>query len=279
MRQWNTLQPLATKRAASAAHDRWFDELDALTDPLTKRDQAKIRKALPRQQATQLIKDWPRISDVAWYSAGKWHFAATGPSNKKSLDKEKKAAAAALKALTSIDKQLDAFHKHWVPIWKERYRPRLDNHDPSDGFVDLVRGFTKAQREKITGFGNVRPRPAKRGRPSTPQTYLLDVLAAYFNYHNWEVTIPRSNRAAGADTPKGNPFAKESPFMKTALAVLGGDSLSGETRRRLADHQETVDRGLAAKVRAYALVYANWDKTTPPLTPKLKRDLRKRRHR
>jgi hypothetical protein len=249
---------VATKRAA--AHDRWYGDLEALTDPLTKRNQVKIRAALPRQQAMQLIKDWPRIGEIVLKYAIDRHRAGTLPSEKKSLDKEKKAAAAALKALTSIDKQLDAFHKHWVPIWKTWYRPRLDNHDPSDGFVDLVRGFTNAQREKITGFGNVRPRLAKRGRPRTPGSYLLDVLVAYFNHHKWKVTIHSHNFAAG---PAGNPFAKESPFMKTAFAVLGRDSLSVATRKRLARQD----------VKSASSVYPSLDEITPSLTPKRKREL------
>ncbi|MBN4048254.1 hypothetical protein JYU09_01615 [bacterium AH-315-O15] len=259
---------MATKRAAS--QPRWYDELDAITAPLTKRE-AKIRKALPRQQATQFLRDWPRFGEIVWKYASNNHRADTLPSEKKSLDKEKKAANDALKALTSIDKQLDVIRKRWLPIWKERYRPRLDNHDPSDGFLHLVKGLTKAQREKITGFGNMQSRPAKRGRPPTPQTYLLDVLVAYFNHHNWKVTIHSHNFAAG---PDGNDLVEESPFVKTACAVLGGDGLSVETRKRLI----VQDEFYKDKKPAWE-VYPTLNGMTPPLTPKRKRDLIEQRHR
>ena len=89
------------------------------------------------------------------------------------------------------------------------------------------------------------------------------ILAAYFTHRNWEVTISPSNYAAGAE---GNVYAKETPFVKTALAVLVDDSLSVETRRRLRRQSNYV------KTKAHS-VYATWDETTPLLTPKLKRDL------
>ena len=242
--------------------------------PLAAYRKAQIREALPRKKSAQFLRDWPRIGEIVLKYASDNHRADTRPSEKKSLDKEKKAAAAALKALTSIDKQLDAFHKHWVPIWKTWYRPRLDNHDPSEGFVHLVKGLTKAQQEKVTGFRNIRSRPAKRGRPPTPQTYLLDVLAAYFNYHNWKVAIRSHNFAAGP----GGIEQQQSPFEKTAFVVLSRlrewDGLSSETRKKL----RVQDQFFKDKKPGWE-VYPMLDTFTPSLTLKQKRDLIEQQHR
>jgi hypothetical protein len=263
---------LATKRAASA-HDRWFDELEAITAPLTKQQKVEIRVALPKKQSAQFLKDWPRFGEIVWKYASDNHRADTLPSAKKALEKEKKAAAAALKALTSIDKQLDAFQKDWVPIWKtwSQAPPRLDNHDPSDGFVVLVRGLTKAQRKKVAGYGNVRPRPTKLGRRRTPEVYLLEILVAYFNHHEWTVAIPPHNFASG---PAGNELAKESPCVKTACAVLGSDGLSVVTRKRLI----VQDEFYKDKKPGWE-VYPMLDAITPSLTLKQKRDLIEQQHR
>jgi hypothetical protein len=161
-----------------------------------------------------------------------------------------------------------------VPIWKKRYQPRLDNHDPSEGFVHLVKGLTKAQQEKVTGFRNIRSRPAKRGRPPTPETYLLDVLMAYFNHHNWKVAIRSHNFAAGP----GGIEQQQSPFEKTAFVVLSRlrewDGLSSETRKKL----RVQDQFFKDKKPGWE-VYPMLDTFTPSLTLKQKRDLIEQQHR
>lgn len=216
----------------AAPHTRWHDELDALVSPLPREEKTRIRAALPQKKARQFIRDWPRISEVAWYHGAACHVGDTVKSNATLLAKDEKAVKAALKALKALDKQLDAFHAHWVPIWKTWFP--LDNHDNSEAFVRLVKGLTESQQERVKAFGTKRGifRPARRGRPRTAAFYVLQTLQAYFNAHEWDDTVTPTNWHAGHN---GNFFARESRFVQTALAVVGGDSLSVETRKALID--------------------------------------------
>ena len=221
---------MVTKRAAP--HTRWHDALDALVAPLTRIQKDGIRAALPQKKARQFIRNWSRISEVAWYHGAACHVGDTVKSNATLLAKDEKAVKAALKALKALDKQLDTFHRHWVPIWKTWFP--LDNHDNSEAFVRLVKGLTESQQERVKAFGTKRGvfRPARRGRPRTAAFYVLQTLRAYFSCHEWDDTVTPTNWKAGKN---GNYFARESRFVATALAVVGGDSLSVETRKALID--------------------------------------------
>jgi hypothetical protein len=216
--------------------DRWHDQLDAIVAPLTQKTERKIRRALPSGKATQFIEHWPRIGDVAWCHGARCHAADTRKGNAKPLAKEAKALKTALKALKSINEQLEVLHKHWVPIWKSWFP--FDHLDNPETVVHAVKGLMEPQQTRVKTFITHRggTTPARRGRPPTAEFYLLETLLAYFRYHEWDDTITPHNRAAG---PSGNPFAKESPFVKTAFAVLGGDTMPVETRRALKDSART----------------------------------------
>ena len=186
---------MATKRAVPRL--KWYEHLEALTDPLTKRDQAKIREALSHKQSAQFLKDWPRLSEIVWRYAFDSHRADIAhwvrtPKFAKAKDKQLKAA---LTALDSIVTGIDAFIEHWGPMYRA-WHP-FDNIDSPEAFAAVMHEGLQAQRYKVEVFaqhGPYKAAQAKLGRPPTPEGYLLDVLVAYFNHRNWEVAIPRHNR-------------------------------------------------------------------------------------
>ncbi|MBN4048046.1 hypothetical protein JYU09_00525 [bacterium AH-315-O15] len=230
--------------------------LEQLLRPLTPTQEAGIREAL-LDDAPHFLRDWGRISAVGYHYANEQrkNEKASSKSNKKLLAEETKAVRAALKALKSLDKQLEIFNENWVPIWKTWYQPRLDNHDNSEVFFHAVKEFTKSQQEKVEGYGTKRGifRPGRRGAPTSPTRYFLEVMLAYFRDRQWDAHVPPADLSN--DKVVIGVEYKESDFVKVALVLLRHTSenrgMRPPTRKALA---------------ASSLNYAALEKDTPVLS-------------
>jgi len=227
---------MARKRAVSQSP--WYDELDRIVAPLNAYRKALIRQALPRKQSTQLIRDWPRLSELVWQQAVMFH---QGDINKINTPRGKATAKIALKSSLTALNRIDRVVDHYVATWQMGRHPvsiharvgitgETENHYE---FADEVKKRVQGQRGRVEWFlrQNAGPtRPARRGSPIAAQTYMLQVLLAYFRHHKWDDTIKPHNFATGTDAAK---YAKESLFVKTACAALGLEGLSSETRKFL----------------------------------------------
>lgn len=206
--------------------------LEQLLRPLTPTQEADIREAL-LDDAPQFLRDCGRISAVGYHYANEQrkNEKASSKSNKKLLAGETKAVRAALKALTSLDKQLEIFNENWVPIWKTWYQPRLDNHDNSEVFFHAVKEFTKSQQDKVEGFGTKRGifHKGRLGAPTSPTRYFLEVVLAYFRDRQWDATIPPTDLSNDRVCDE-----VEAPFVEVVFALLGHTSMRPPTRRALA---------------------------------------------
>ena len=230
---------MARKRAASQSP--WYDALDAIVAPLNAYRKAQIRKALSRKRSTQLIGDWPRLSEIVWWHAlirRQMHINKGNTPGDRAIERKAlKATSTALKQVQqAIDKYVATSKMSLSPAWQRSRVGRAvlgDMHSTPDEFASAVKASVQDQRERIEWFLRLNAGPtfdARNGAPIAAQTYMLQVLLAYFRHHKWDDTIPPTNFAAG---PDGSPFAKESLFVKTACAALGLEGLSSETRKFL----------------------------------------------
>lgn len=234
---WNTLQQMAqtpTQTKAKSTHRAtWHDKLAAVVVPLTKQRKNKVRAVMSRRQASQFLRDWPRICEIAWWYAHDQHASATSQSDTPEARRtRKKALTAALKALDDSAHCIDRYVARWDPI-RRSYFP-FNNHNTPEAFAHAVKGFMKAQRERVQWFLSrlgVRPaRPAKKGRPITARFYLLTMILAYFRHHQWDDAIPLTSWSS--DRYRVHP---ESLFVQTAWAVVVPRTLSAAARRALKD--------------------------------------------
>ena len=246
--------PTQTRRrpkAKSTPRPTWHDNLAALVVPLTEQRKNKVRAVLSRRQASQFLRDWPRIGEIAWWYAHAQHAHATSQSDTPEARRtRKKALTAGLKALDDAANHIDKYLAHWDPIRKS-YFP-FNNHNTPKAFAYAVKGFMRAQREGVQWFlsclGERPARPAKEGRPIAARFYLLATILAYFRHHQWDDAIPPTSWSS--DRYRVHP---ESLFVRTAWAVVVPRTLTAATRRALTDS---------------TLVWATLDDHAPHLSPK-----------
>ena len=239
---------MATTR--SIPQDRWHSELSKLLRPLTKGQTTRIGRIFPPGQAAQLLKDLPRISEVGWWYAKDVHAVATSTrQTPRQRVKQQKALTIALTALDDAAHQLRRYVTHWGPI-RQSWFP-FETQDTPEAFACVVRDIIRVQRERVEWFrqqaGRHPARPANRGRPTSPQTFGLEVLLAYFRHHHWDATIPSTDWANDEFSAR-----VESPFVRVAFAVLQRKTMMGVTRKALADS---------------SLSYAGLEGKAPRLTP------------
>jgi hypothetical protein len=277
---------MARKRAVSQSP--WYDELDRIVAPLDAFQKKRIRNASidAPEQAAQLIRDWPRLSSNIWQYAFMWHqmdiSKVNTPAGRRTT---KKRLQASLTALNRVDRSIE----HYVATWKMGRLPashrllsgRADGgrHFTADEFASEVKADVQDQREKIEWLfrldtGTIRD--AKKGPPIAAQTYMLEVLLAYFRHHKWDDSIKPHNFAAGADATTWQSagtdvptflgilrsrYAKESRFVGVACAVLERvEGLSSDTRKFLSSRPPT-----------HWIDYSDLDRITPsPFTKKRK---------
>lgn len=237
-------------KTRSIPQDRWHGELSKLLRPLTKGQTTRIGRILPPGQAAQLLKDWPRVTEVGWWYAKGVHAVATSTSNTPGQRvKQQKALTIALTALDGAAHQLDRYVAHWGPI-RQSWFP-FETHDSPEAFAGAVRDIIRAQRERVEWFrqqaGRHPARPANRGRPTSPQTFGLEVMLAYFREHHWDTTILSTDWGSDKFSAR-----VETPFVRVAFAVLQRKAMMGVTRKALADS---------------SLSYAALEGKTPRLTP------------
>ena len=218
---------------------------EQLLHPLTARQRDGIRDALSSRQAAQLLKDWPRLSEVAWWHTQ--HASASKSHTRIQRAAQRKALTAALAALDAAAHHIDQYVAHWGPIRKSWFP--LVTDDTPEAFSGVVQGAIGAQRQRVQWFvhhEDQRPaRPAKRGRPTTPQTHWGAVLLSYFRSRGWDDTVPPTDLSNDDLSEEA-----ESPFVKVVFALLGHASMMPTTRRALA---------------ASALDYAALEGVTPVL--------------
>lgn len=218
---------------------------EQLLHPLTARQRDGIRDAVSSRQATQLFRDWPRISEVAWWHVQ--HASASKSHTRVQRAAQRKALTAALAALDAAAHHIDQYLAHWGPIRKSWFP--LVTDDSPEAFAGVVQGAIGAQRQRVLGFvhrEDPRPaRPAKRGRPIAPQTHWVAVLLSYFRSRGWDDTVPPTDLSNDDLRDEA-----ESPFVKTVFALFGHTSMMPTTRRALA---------------ASALDYAGLEGVTPVL--------------
>ena len=219
------------------------------TSPRTGGQIVRGRK-LPSRQAAQLIRDWARIGDVAWWYAHGMHAVVTSKSDTpEARRKQKTALTAALKALDDAANCIDAYVARWDPIRKSWFPVETSN--TPEAFAAVMQEAIRAQRARVEWFlhhaGKRPARPAKGGRPTTAQFYVLEVLLAYFRHHQWDDAIPPTSWSS--DRYRDHP---ESLFVLTAWAVVVQRTLSAAARRALKDS---------------TLVWATLDDHAPRLSP------------
>jgi hypothetical protein len=225
------------------ATDDWHVNLARLLEPLTpeQRDTLSAIFKERKEDATSLLQDWKRISEIAHYVAldvQTRHDAARllindrDTSNRRDaqLRKAAIAAGATAKAL-----------KEMVTLWSKH----VDAPSPAalSAWADQVTVVLAQQREAIEQYrtrARKRPRvPLKTGRPEEPATYRLKVLAAYFRRHGWEVSSKEHSLFAelAVTVTTGNPLkharlkaAVASRYSYTTLAAKA-PSIAAEDRR------------------------------------------------
>lgn len=239
---------MATTR--SIPQDRWHSELSKLLRPLNTRQAVRIGGILPARRAAQLLKDLPRISEVGWCYAKDVHAVATSTrQTHRQRVKQQKALTIALTALDDAAHQLGRYVAHWGPI-RQSWFP-FETQDTPEAFACVVRDIIRVQRERVEWFrqraGREPSRPAKRGRPTSPQTFWLEVLLAYFRHHHWDATIPSTGWGSDEFSER-----VETPFVRVAFAVLERKAMMGVTRKALADS---------------SLSYATLERKAPRLAP------------
>ena len=162
---------------------------------------------------------------------------------------QQKALATALGALDDAAHQLGRYVAHWGPI-RQSWFP-FETQDTPEAFACVVRDIIRVQRERVEWFrqqaGREPARPAKRGRPTSPQTFWLEVLLAYFRHHHWDATIPSTGWGSDEFSER-----VETPFVRVAFAVLERKAMMGVTRKALADS---------------SLSYAALERKAPRLAP------------
>ena len=202
---------------------------EQLLHPLTARQRDDIRGAVSSRQATQLLRDWPRLSEVAWWHVQ--HASASKSHTRVQRAAQRKALATALGALDAAAHHIDQYLAHWGPIRKSWFP--LVTDDTPETFAGVVQGAIGAQRQRVQWFvhhEDQRPAcPAKRGRPTAPQTHWVAVLLAYFRYRGWDDTVPPTDLSKDDLSDE-----VESPFVKTVFALFGHVSMMPTTRKALA---------------------------------------------
>ena len=230
--------------------DGWHGELSKLLRPLTKTQTTRIGRIFPPGQAAQLLQDLPRISEVGWFYAKDVHAVATATSNTPGQRaKRQKALTIALAALDGAAHEIDRYVAHWGPI-RQSWLPTETDNSP-EAFACATKDVIRVQRERLEWFrqqaGRHPARPAKRGRPTSPQTLWAEVLLAYFRHHRWDTTIPSTDWANDEFS-----LRVETPFVRVAFAVLQRRTMMGVTRKALAES---------------ALSYVDLEGKAPRLTP------------
>jgi len=237
-------------KTRATPQDGWHGELSKLLRPLTKTQTIRIGRIFPPEQAAQLLKDLPRISEVGWFYAKDVHAVATATSNTPSQRaKRQKSLTIALTALDDAAHQIARYVAHWGPI-RQSWFP-YETHDSPEAFAGAMMKFIHGQRERVEWFrqqaGRHPARPAKRGRPTSPQTLWAEVLLAYFRHHRWDTTIPSTDWANDEFS-----LRVETPFVRVAFAVLQRKTMMGVTRKALAES---------------SLSYVDLEGKAPRLTP------------
>jgi hypothetical protein len=226
--------------------------LEQLLCPLTPTQEAGIIEALI-DDAPQFLKDWNRISAVGYHYANerRKNAQASRKGNQKERAQEAKSVDTALKALSSLEKQLETFEEHWqqhwVPIWK-RWHP-YDNHDNPEFLVHAMQEVVLVQLETVGGYGTERGilRKGQLGQPIIATRYFLEVVLAYFRDRQWDAAIPLTDLST--DTVLDY---DESDFVQVAFVLLGHTNMRPPTRRALAES---------------SLNYAAFEKDAPVLSP------------
>ena len=244
----NTLHDVAKTRATP--QDRWHGELSKLLRPLTRGQTIRIGRILPPGQAAQFLEDWPRVTEVGWWYAKGVHAVATSTSNTPGQRvKQQKSLTSALTALDDAAHQIARYVAHWGPV-RRAWFP-FETHDSPEAFSGAMMKFIHGQRERVEWFrqqaGRHPARPANRGRPTSPQTFGLEVLLAYFRHHHWDATIPSTDWANDEFSAR-----VETPFVRVAFAVLQRTAMMGVTRKALAES---------------SLSYVDLEGRAPRLTP------------
>ncbi len=202
---------------------------EQLLHPLTPRQRDGIRDAVSSRQAKQLLRDWRRLSEVAWWHVQ--HASASKSHMRVQRAAQRKACTAALVALDAAKHHIDQYLAHWGPIRKSWFPVVTDN--TPETFASVVQWAIGAQRQRVQWFvhhEDQRPAyPAKRGRPTAPHTHWVAVLLSYFRYQGWDDTVPPTDLSNDDLSDE-----VESSFVKVVFALFGHASMMPTTRRALA---------------------------------------------
>jgi hypothetical protein len=191
-------------RKAQSAHRptiprrSWHIHLARLLRPLTETQTTRIATILPREQATQLLRDWTRVSEVAHQHALVQHARAeaatllSSPAVRKRRDAQLRkaaiAAGAAAMALAEMvdlwSKHVDAPHQAALAAWA----------DPVTLALTKGREHITRQRTAARAWPKAL---VKRGQPTQPSTYLLETVLSYFRAHDWPCSLKRHTNPDG----------------------------------------------------------------------------------
>ena len=173
------------------ATDDWHVNLARLLEPLTpeQRDTLSAIFKERKEDATSLLQDWKRISEVAHYVALRHAADATitkllfGKGLTRAVRMQlREATAAADTATEAVTTMVDL----WGPLADSPGQATavLELRTLADAVISRLAREREAMKRRCA----LLPVPAKRGKPDQPETYRLRVLASYFRHHEWPVS-------------------------------------------------------------------------------------------
>ena len=198
-----------------------FQKIDALLDPLTPAQIARIGSAFrkahcPQKQATRLLADWVRIAETAHQHALKTALHRENvlmrPAVRKRRDRRLRQATAALdRAITAVLEAVSLLEKHLLFSYEDLHR--------SMGGVEMFLVRVRAQVDSYSQqMSALRPLGNRSGDTLrwVPERCLGEVLAAYFRHKNWPISTKRTDL-----------------FSAIVTTALGRQAVNDQTLRRL----------------------------------------------
>ena len=196
--------------------------------------------------AAQLLRDWPRISEVAHQHALVQYVGAEVTKLWSSPAVRNRRDAQLVKAASKADEAATAL-REMVTLWSK--------HVDAPGqaalatWADTVTATLAQQREAIEQYrtrAEAWPKASvTRGQPTQPSTYLFETVLSYFRAHDWPCSLKRHSN------PDGDVFVRvacvalrQSEVNPALRQTLAASRLKWAELEAAAPHLSEADRAL-----------------------------------